>query len=146
MMTSFCSSSSFATKQYKEQNNDEQMFIVIFCNWTIGRRKRWWTFVCHCLLELSNKKKKLKLKLLEQGWAKILLAWTEVGNGVDMMEFLVNGDGIDTMESWAANPNTMASFLMLLELSQWRCRLGTIEDGRRFAREGRGSGNGLVGL
>jgi hypothetical protein len=27
---------------------------------------------------------------------------------------------------------------MLLELLQWCCKLGTIEDGRRFARERRG--------
>jgi hypothetical protein len=35
-----------------------------------------------------------------------------------VMEFLVGGDRIDTMESWVANLNTMAGFLMLLELLQ----------------------------
>ncbi len=67
---------------------------------------------------MSNKKKKLKLKLLEQGWAKISLAWTKANNETNVMEFLVGGDRIDTMESWVANLNTMAGFLMLLELLQ----------------------------
>jgi hypothetical protein len=44
---------------------------------------------------LNNKKKKLKHKLLEQGWAKFLPTWV----GVDVMEFLTGGDGVDAMES-----------------------------------------------
>ncbi len=55
--------------------------------------------MCHYILELSKKKNKLKLKLLEQGWAKISLAWTKANNEANVMEFLVGGDGIDTMES-----------------------------------------------
>ncbi len=41
------------------------------------------------------------------------------------------------------NPNTMIGFLELLELSQWCWRLGTIEDGRRFAKDGRGEWKGV---
>jgi hypothetical protein len=37
----------------------------------------------------------------------------------------------------------MASFLKLLELSRWCCRLGTIKIGRRFRKEGRGDRKGV---
>jgi hypothetical protein len=44
---------------------------------------------------LNKKKKKLKHKLLEQGWAKVLHVWV----GVDGMEFLAGGNGVDVKES-----------------------------------------------
>jgi len=48
---------------------------------------------------MSNKKKKLKPKLLEQGWDRVLAAWAGVGNGTDVMELLAGGNGVDAMES-----------------------------------------------
>jgi hypothetical protein len=66
------------------------------------------------------------------------------------MKLLVGGDiGVDVMawSSWAPGANMMASPFESLELSQWHCSSGTIEDGRGVAREGKGARKGgPVGL
>ncbi len=70
------------------------------------------------------------------------------------MELLASGDGkwrywswCDGRSSWTIWADMMTGPLELLELPQWHCSGGTIEDGRRVAREGRrGRKGGLVGF
>jgi hypothetical protein len=79
-----CLSLSFVIEQ-EEEEDDGHLLIVIFYSWT---KRRFF----------------LKHKLLKQGWAKNLLAWV----GVDVMEFITGGNGVDVMESWAFDPDVMA--------------------------------------
>lgn len=76
---------------------------ICLSSFTCEQQEEKKTTMTKCLSSSSATKQqeeeKLKPKLLEQGWVRVLPAWAGVGDGADVMELLAGGDGVNTMES-----------------------------------------------